>query len=141
MKKKSFTVVARNKRSKYNELFKGKGSVQVYDSGVADEIKSKYGKDVGVVEDERHEWHLKNDKQTNGHNLDIHHYTFSGVDMKKRGGNERVKVKTADGYTFVSRDIAEEHDMEIVEETRKAGGIKPSEEQMAKKRKGKRKGC
>lgn len=42
------------------------------------------------------------------------HQTHFGV-VKERGGNERVKVKTADGYTYMSREQAEELGLEIVE--------------------------
>jgi len=47
-----------------------------------------------------------------------HKYTFQGVDMESRGGNERVKVRTADGFTFMSREKAEELELEIVEQKR-----------------------
>lgn len=114
-KKKSFAVVARNERGRH--IIGGNGT-QVYDEGLANEIRAKHKKDLNVVEDPRHEWHLKNDRQTDGHNVSIHHYTFSGVDMKNRGGNERVKVKTEDGFTFMSREKAEELDLEIIEQKR-----------------------
>lgn len=42
------------------------------------------------------------------------HQTHFGV-IKEHGGNERVKVKTADGYTFMSRAQAEELEFEIIE--------------------------
>ena len=41
------------------------------------------------------------------------HKTHFGV-VKERGGNERVKVKTLDGYTYMSREQAEELGLEIV---------------------------
>ena len=50
------------------------------------------------------------------------HQTHFGV-VKEHGGNERVKVKTADGYTFMSREQAEELELEIVEPRKK--GVKP----------------
>ncbi|TXI13047.1 MAG: hypothetical protein E6Q68_02405 [Polynucleobacter sp.] len=48
------------------------------------------------------------------------HQTHFGV-VKERGGNERVKVKTADGYTYMSREQAEELELEIVEKEKKHG--------------------
>lgn len=43
-----------------------------------------------------------------------HNYTFTVLDFHSRGGNEAVKVKTADGFTFVSRVVAEEEGYDIV---------------------------
>ena len=122
MGKKSFTVVARNdkirrqglKTDKGEKSFNGSSALQVYDEGEAKELKARYKHDINIVQDDRHEWHMKHDNQTDGHNVDIHHYTFSGVDMTKKGGNERVKVKTADGYTFMSLEQAEELELEII---------------------------
>lgn len=122
MGKKSFTVVARNDKirrqglvtDKGTKSFEGKSALQVYDAGEAKELKEKYKRDINIIEDERHEWHMKHDNQTDGHNVDIHHYTFSGVDMNNKGGNERVKVKTADGYTFMALEVAEELGLEII---------------------------
>ena len=48
-----------------------------------------------------------------GHEKAIHQTHFTVI--KERGGNKRVKVKTRDGYTYVSKEYAEEHDLEIVE--------------------------
>lgn len=83
MAQKSFTVVARNSKIKKQGLFTGrshrkfeKTGMQIYDEGEANEIKARYKRDVTVTEDPRHEWHLKNDRQTDGVNVDIHHYTF-----------------------------------------------------------------
>jgi len=42
------------------------------------------------------------------------HKTHFGV-VKEKGGNERVKVKTKDGFTFISRIVAEEEGFEIIE--------------------------
>lgn len=53
-----------------------------------------------------------------GHEKRFHQTHFSVV--KERGGNERVKVKTADGYTYMSREQAEELELEIVETHRNA---------------------
>jgi hypothetical protein len=39
--------------------------------------------------------------------------------IRERGGNDRVKVRTADGYTFVSRAVAEDEDLEIVPKKRR----------------------
>lgn len=72
--------------------------------------------DVWVEQDENLEWHAKHDNTTDGRNVGIHHYTFSGIDMQQRGGNERVRVKTKDGYTFVSRAVAIEEGYTIVAE-------------------------
>lgn len=47
------------------------------------------------------------------------HKTHFGV-VKERGGNERVKVKTTDGYTFMSREQAEELGLEIIERSKNA---------------------
>ncbi len=74
-KQKSFTVLART--PSMMKKMGGKSSVQVYDEAQANDILQANGKrNVHVVEDERHEWHLKHDRQTDGHNTDIHHYTF-----------------------------------------------------------------
>ena len=53
------------------------------------------------------------------HEKKLHKTHFGKVSV--HGGNERVKVKTADGYTFVSREVAEEYGMDIVNEPRKKG--------------------
>lgn len=45
------------------------------------------------------------------------HKTHFGV-VKERGGNERVKVKTSDGYTFMSQEQAEEYGLEIIPQKR-----------------------
>ena len=81
---KSYTVVARTKNIVKSGLnvggrrksFNGKSALQVYDRGEAEEIRKKYKSDVTVTQDERHEWHLKNDRQTDGYNTAVHHYTF-----------------------------------------------------------------
>ena len=43
-----------------------------------------------------------------------HRYTFGAMSVKEPGGNEPVRVKTADGYTVVSRAVAEEDGLQIV---------------------------
>lgn len=55
----------------------------------------------------------------------IHKTHFSVV--KKRGGNERVKVRTASGYTYLSREQAEELELEIVPKKRDNAGDEPEE--------------
>jgi hypothetical protein len=44
---------------------------------------------------------------------------FTHFTKPEIGGNERVKVKTADGYTFVSRAVAEDEGLEIVPKRRR----------------------
>lgn len=105
MTQKSFTVVARNGKIKKQGLFTGRGhrkfektGMQIYDAGEAAEIKAKYKRDVTVTEDPRHEWHLKNDRQTDGENLDIHHYTFGANQRYAQAWEayeKRRNVKTA----------------------------------------------
>ena len=129
MKKKKYMVVPRAenvvldglKTTKGKFDFKGKTAAWV-DSDIANEIDSEYGKkgsnDVWVARDENLEWHNHHDGNTDGRKVGIHHYTFQGVDMEKRGGNERVKVKTVDGYTFMSQEQAEELGYEIIQQKR-----------------------
>lgn len=45
------------------------------------------------------------------------HKTHFGV-VKEHGGNERVRVKTADGYTVMSAEQAEEMGLEIIPQKR-----------------------
>jgi len=103
--------------------FGNKTAQWVDDPAVAKEIDTQYGMkgsgDVWVAQDENLEWHEHHDGHTDGRKLDIHHYTFAGVDMKARGGNERVKVKTADGFTWMAREVAEELGYEIIEKVEK----------------------
>lgn len=47
-----------------------------------------------------------------GHEKKFHKTHFSVI--KERGGNERVKVKTADGFTYMSKAQAKELKMEII---------------------------
>ena len=72
---KSYTVLARTPEMK--QRFGGKSSIQVYDEVAARDIAQAHGKkNVLVAEDDRHAWHLKHDKQTDGYKVGIHHYTF-----------------------------------------------------------------
>ena len=48
-----------------------------------------------------------------GHEKKFHKTHFSAI--KERGGNERVKVKTSDGWRWCSRVVAEEEGFEIIE--------------------------
>ncbi len=79
----------------------------IKDEGLARELDSMYGKKgtqkLSIVP--------YTDMETNEPG---HKYTFSGVDMNNKGGNERVKVRTADGYTFMSAEKAEELGLEII---------------------------
>ena len=100
-----------------------RGGFYVHDEGEANAISQQYGlkskrKDVWVHEDPVGEWSLHNGGETDGHNLTIHRYTFQGVDKDAKGGNDRVKVKTTDGYTFVSLAVALEDGLEIISEKR-----------------------
>lgn len=45
------------------------------------------------------------------------HKTHFGV-VKEHGGNERVRVKTSDGFTYMSLEIAEEMNLEIIPKKR-----------------------
>lgn len=48
------------------------------------------------------------------HEKKFHKTHFSVI--KERGGNERVKVKTLDGFTYMSREQAEELGLEIIDD-------------------------
>lgn len=80
------------------------GTFTTTDRGEAEEINRVLGKkgtgEVVVVSDNIVE---------HGHK-----YRFSGVDLKKRGGHSRVKVKTEDGYTFMSEEYALENGYVII---------------------------
>jgi hypothetical protein len=103
--------------TKGNFEFNGK-TARIVDESLATEIDTQHGLkgsgDVWVHQDENLEWHEHHDGNTDGRKVGIHHYTFAGIDKAKAGGNERVKVKTAEGFTFISREIAEEEGYEIV---------------------------
>jgi|WetSurMetagenome_2_1015567.scaffolds.fasta_scaffold166474_3 hypothetical protein len=122
---KKYIVVPRTEKTMLDGIATSKGKLEfgtktgVYvDSSVASEIDTHHGEhgsnDVWVCEDERLTWHERNDSMTDGKNAGIHHYTFAGVDMARRGGNDRVKVKIKGGYTYVSREVAEEEGYTIV---------------------------
>lgn len=125
MAKKRFMVVPRTQSAMMNGLDTTKGkfgfngkTARIVDESLASEIDTQHGLkgsgDVWVHQDENLEWHEKNDGLTDGRKLGIHHYTFQGKDIRAGGGNERVKVKTKDGFTYVSRIKAEEEGLEIV---------------------------
>jgi hypothetical protein len=132
MKKKRYIVVPRTEEAKRRGIKTGKGNLTfgrktaqwVDDPAIAREIDNEYGRkgsmDVWVAQDENLEWHERHDGMTDGRNAGIHHYTFAGVDTQARGGNERVRVKTKNGYTFVSRLVAEEEGYTIVPQKRRA---------------------
>jgi len=54
-----------------------------------------------------------------GHEKKFHQTHFGAV--KEFRGNERVKVKTSDGFTFMSLELAEELGMEIIPKKVKRG--------------------
>lgn len=108
----------------------GKKTAQwVDDPAIAKEIDTQYGMkgtgDVWVAQDENLEWHERHDGMTDGRKKGIHNYTFAGVDMERKGGNKRVKVKTNDGYTFMAEEVAIELGYEIVEKEVKNEKQKP----------------
>lgn len=130
-KKKRYMVVPRTAGIQQTGIKTGKGKLTfgektaqwVDDPAVAREIDTQYGMkgsgDVWVAQDENLEWHEHHDGHTDGRKVSIHHYTFAGVDMQKKGGNKRVKVKTADGYTYMAEQVAIELGYEIVEKEKK----------------------
>ena len=111
------------KTGKGKLTFGEKTAQWVDDPAVAREIDTQYGMkgsgDVWVAQDENLEWHEHHDGHTDGRKVSIHHYTFAGVDMQKKGGNKRVKVKTAYGYTYMAEEVAIELGYEIVEKREK----------------------
>jgi len=135
-KKKTHRIFARDrdammdglKTSRGNVDFKGQTAVYV-DEYTAKEVDERYGiksqeQSVIVSKDEQYDravngegWKIQYDKRGDWVKT-LHNYTFTGVDMTQRGGNERVKVKTADGYTFMSQDAAEELGLEIIPQKR-----------------------
>lgn len=133
-KKKRYIVVPRTEEAKQRGIKTGKGNLTfgtksaqwVDDPVIAKEIENDYGKngsmDVWVAQDENLEWHEKHDGNTDGKNVGIHHYTFSGVDISRRGGNERVKVKTKGGFAYVSREVAEEEGYTIIPKRKRRSG-------------------
>lgn len=135
-KKKRYMVVPRTTGIQQTGIKTGKGQLTfgkktaqwVDDPAVAREIDTQYGikgtGDVWVAQDENLEWHEKHDGLTDGKMKGIHNYTFAGVDMEKKGGNRRVKVKTADGFTYMAEAAAIENGYEIVEKGKKSEGSK-----------------
>lgn len=115
MAKKKYQVIKATQRDIPGVYVGGKkrefgqnGTFQVSDAGEAAEINKVLGaKGTGEVVV------VANTEKEHGHN-----YTFSGVDYKKRGGAERVRVKTEDGFTYVSREVAEEEGYEILPQKR-----------------------
>jgi hypothetical protein len=89
--------------------FQPNGTFETADAGEAKEIDKVLGaKGTGEVVVTDYE-----DKEI-GHN-----YTFTGVDLRNRGGNERVRVRTKGGFTFVSREIALDEGLEIIPKRRR----------------------
>lgn len=121
-RKKAYLVMPRNTKAAEQGLktgkgtlsFKGKTSMMVGDESLAKEIDTQHGLkgtgDVWVAQDERAESFLRDGGDG------VHHYFFGCLDLTRPGGNERVKVKTRDGFTVVSRIIAEEEGLEIIPE-------------------------
>ncbi len=113
--------------TKGNVGFGGKTQKILTDESLAREIDTEYGvngkRDVYVYEDDRLEWHDANDKETDGMNHDKggHRYFFGALDLSKPGGNERVLVKTRDGYSIMSRVLAEEEGLQIVKRRKHNG--------------------
>ena len=91
--------------------FATNGTLETSDPGEAAEIDKVLGaKGTGEVVVTSY------DENEPGHN-----YRFTGVDLKRRGGGERVKVKTAGGFTFVSREVAEEEGLQIIPKRKRKG--------------------
>ena len=133
-KKKRFMVIPREKGAarhgirttrghrKFNQKT---GVMYLSEKSEAEEVEARYGlkgsRDVFVYEDDKYataleagQWEMKRN-QKGGDDLKlIHHYTFSVPDPTQPGGNERVRVKTNDGFTWVSRVVALEEGLEII---------------------------
>jgi len=134
-KKKRYMVVPRSTGIQQTGIKTGKGQLTfgkktaqwIDDPAVAKEIDTQYGMkgtgDVWVAQDENLEWHEKHDGLTDGKMKGIHNYTFAGVDMENKGGNRRVKVKTADGFTYMAEEVAIENGYEIIEKGKKNEGL------------------
>ena len=142
-KKKKYMVVARDKKTALTGITTQRGghrsfgnktaAMWISDKAEAEEIDHTHGLkgkgDVFVVEDEKYsyalngeQWDMKFDER-GSHLKTIHHYTFSGVDMAQRGGNDSVRVKTKDGYTVMSRIIAEEEGLIPKKRLRRRKGV------------------
>jgi hypothetical protein len=132
VRKKKFMVVPRTPKAREEGITTSRGKRQfnrgaffVSEPSEAEEIDARYGLkgkkgDVWVHEDPVYEWSLHHDMSVKGHNILIHRNTFTGIDHSRPGGNERVRVKTADGYTIVSRAVAIEEGLLIISKQRKS---------------------
>lgn len=138
-KKKKYMVVPRSqnvvldglKTTKGNFDFKGKTAAWV-DSDIANEIDSEYGRkgsnDVWVARDENLEWHNHHDGETDGRKVGIHHYTFSGVDMKD------IKTTKDNGYVWARTESGKQTRMPRVQAIEEGYEIIPQRRE--KRRKG-----
>lgn len=91
--------------------FAHNGTFETSDPGEAAEIDKVLGaKGTGEVVVTSY------DEKEPGHN-----YRFTGVDLKRRGGGERVKVKTASGFTYVSLTVALEEGLQIIPKRKRKG--------------------
>lgn len=55
---------------------------------------------------------------TLGHEKKFHKTHFTVLSFNEHGGNERVKVRTGDGFTYMSLELAEEMNFEIIPKKR-----------------------
>lgn len=137
MKKKTHRIYARDKDVVLDGLQTSKGRIEfgaktaVYvDADTAKEVDERYGlksanDSVMVAKDDQYEralngekWDVVRDSKRGDWVKTLHKYRFQGVDMEQRGGNEKVKVETSDGYTFMSREKAEELNFVIIPQKR-----------------------
>lgn len=104
----------------------------VEDEGKARAIQQKYGKQVAVTLDQQYTWHVNNENG-NGTRMDnIHHYTFSGVDMS------RIRTTRNNGWVWVNvgggkqvrmrREKALREGCEIIPEKRRTRAERQEEE-------------
>lgn len=128
-KKKRYIVVPRTEGVKASGLKTGKRHLKfgtqtatwIDDPAEAKEIDTQYGLkgsgDVWVEQDENLEWHDHHDGNTDGRKVSIHHYTFSGVDMKG------IRTTRDNGYVWawvdgrqkrMRREEAEREGYEII---------------------------
>jgi ribosomal protein L21E len=108
---KRYVVLPRNPSVQKNGIttgkghraFRGKSGLVISDPAEAREIETAYGREgnrtVSIIEDERLGWHYEHDRQTDGRNSDIHHYVFSGVDLR------RVKRTKKSAYVWARVDF------------------------------------
>lgn len=114
-RKRVFEVVNNNPNKKGVRVgsrdyrFGKNGVFTVQDPDVGREIRDNHDLDTVVNE-------VEMSTQTEpGHN-----YTFSGFRIPEEyGGYKRVKVKTADGHTYVSEAVAIEEGLEIIHSEKK----------------------